>query len=153
MFTTRPLTINPEGILASLSIREQEGKRYIWDPVRRKHVVLTKEEWVRQIFIGLLSAYFPHARMAVEKRVRVNGLDQRFDLLVYDKQLSPILLAEFKNPDVPLDDSVFHQALRYNQVLKVPFLLLSNGIVHYLCKYAAEHGSYEFYETWPFEAK
>jgi hypothetical protein len=153
MSTAKTLTINPEGVLAKLNIHEQDSRRYIWDPIRRKNVLLNKEEWVRQIFIGLLADFFPISRMAVEKRVKVNGLDQRFDLLIYDKELQPFLLAEFKNPDISLDDKVFHQALRYNQSLKVPYLLLSNGMVHYLCKYVSEQGRFEFYEDWPFEKK
>lgn len=72
--------------------------------------------------------------MAVEKKVIINGLSQRFDLLVYDRKGNPLMIGEFKSPDVPIDQLAFDQASRYNSVLKAPFFLISNGMVHFVCR-------------------
>ncbi len=116
--------------------REQGGNRVIYDQFRKRWVRLTPEEWVRQRFLRFLQAEkdFPAALMAVEKKVEVNSLPQRFDLLVFDRKGNPLMVAEFKAPGVPITQEVFDQALRYNAVLKAPYFLVSNGISHYFCK-------------------
>jgi hypothetical protein len=120
----------------SFRIEEKNGKQFIFDDTRRKWLTLTPEEWVRQHFILFLAKEkkFPKSLMAIEKKVLINGLSQRFDLLVYDRKGNPLLIAEFKSPDVPIDQLTFDQASRYNSVLRAPYFLISNGIVHFVCK-------------------
>lgn len=72
--------------------------------------------------------------MAIEKKVMINGLSQRFDLLVYDRKGNPLLIAEFKSPDVQVNQMTFDQASRYNSVLRAPFFLISNGMIHFMSK-------------------
>jgi len=117
-------------------IREKEGKKLIFDEFRHRWVVLTPEEWVRQHFVKYLVAekQFPGTLIAVEKKVVINGLSQRFDLLVYDRMGKPLLVGEFKAPGVPVSQAAFNQALRYNSALMAPFFLVSNGLNHYLCR-------------------
>jgi len=117
-------------------IDEKSGRSVIFDEFRRKWIILTPEEWVRQHFLKFLAQekQYPRSLMSVEKKVLINGLSQRFDLLVHDRKGNPLLVAEFKAPDINIDQSVFDQALRYNSSLKAPYFLISNGMVHFVCK-------------------
>jgi len=116
--------------------REKNGKPLIYDDLRRRWIVLTPEEWVRQHVIRFLvtEKQFPPSLIAIEKKVLINGLSQRFDLLVFDRHGKPLLIAEFKSPDVDIDQIAFDQALRYNTALLAPFFLVSNGMVHFICR-------------------
>ncbi len=116
--------------------RQGRGKQWIFDEFRRKWVVLTPEEWVRQHFLKYLVAVkkVPPALMAVEKQLSVNNLSQRFDLLVYDRQGNPWMIGEFKAPEVAINQGVFDQAVRYNAVVKAPYFVISNGLSHYVCR-------------------
>lgn len=130
----------------SFRMRNNHGVVTIFDRFRRKWVSLTPEEWVRQNFLHYLADYkgFPPALMAVEKKVEINGLPQRFDLLVYDRTGLPLLLAEFKAPEVAIDQQVFNQVIRYNNFLKAPFVLVSNGMSHFISQINFSECSYEY---------
>jgi len=143
-------TIDPSSALHQLKIQEKGGERYIWDPVRKKFVVLTKEEWVRQMFIQILSDYFSFALMSVEKKIKVHNQTKRFDLVILNQKLEPILLAEFKRPEVVIDRKSFDQAFLYHSVLNVPYLLISNGVKHYVCQANIEKGQFDFLDALPF---
>jgi hypothetical protein len=108
----------------------------IFDIIRRKYVTLTPEEWVRQHLLHFLldDRAYPKGLVAVEKSLKVGPLDKRFDLLVYDRNHRPVLLAECKAPGVALDQPVFDQAARYNLTLRVPYLLITNGLETRLCR-------------------
>lgn len=146
----KKLNLDGSTALQSLSIKEDKGIRYVWDPIRRKYVQLTKEEWVRQIFVLILGEYFSFSNMAVEKGIKVNQRQKRFDLMVFDQQLQALVLAEFKNPEIAITQHTFEQAARYNSVLKVPYLLVSNGLDHYFCKVNFKEMEFSFYEELPF---
>ncbi|HYQ59198.1 MAG TPA: type I restriction enzyme HsdR N-terminal domain-containing protein, partial [Draconibacterium sp.] len=94
----------------------QDGKQLIFDTIRKKFVVLTPEEWVRQNFIEYLAETkkYPKLLMAVEKQIMVNRQQRRFDLLVYRKNGQPLLIAEFKAPKVKITQNTFDQVVRYN---------------------------------------
>jgi type I site-specific restriction endonuclease len=106
------------------------GKQMIFDPVRKKWLQLTPEEWVRQHLLNYLIQLeaYPAASFAVEKELQLNDTKKRFDVVVYDRALKPFLVVECKAPYVALDRLVIDQALRYNLSLKAPFLMISNGI-------------------------
>lgn len=108
----------------------------IFDIIRGRYVSLTPEEWVRQHLLHflLVDRSYPKGLIAVEKSLKVGTLDKRFDLLVYDREHHPILLAECKAPEIPLDQLVFDQAARYNRTLQVPYLLITNGLETKLCR-------------------
>ncbi len=116
--------------------REKKERILIYDEFRHRWVVLTPEEWVRQHYLKFLVAEkrFPNQLLAVEKKVMINGLPQRFDLLAYDRKGNPLLVAEFKSPSVEITQSVFDQAGRYNGILRAPYLLVSNGLHHFICR-------------------
>ena len=114
---------------------QKKGKTYIFDALRRKEVVLTPEEWVRQHFVRFLitDRSYPSARLAHEVSIHLNATSKRCDTVVYDDYLNPLVIIEFKSPDVPINLAVFHQITRYNATLRVPYLMLSNGLTHYCC--------------------
>lgn len=124
-------------------ISEENGLTRIFDKFRRKWVALTPEEWVRQHMLRYMADFknYPPTLMAVEKRVDVNGLPQRFDLLIYNRRGQPLLIAEFKSPDIKIDQSAFDQLIRYNNSLMAPLALVSNGMNHFICKLDFENKS------------
>lgn len=133
----------------SFRVREQGQSKQIFDSVRRRFVALTPEEWVRQNLIQfMVEVYqYPLSLMAVEKIVKVNGLSQRADVVVYDRGGSPWLIAECKAPSVNLSQDTFLQAARYNFSLNVSYLLLTNGHEHFCLKRGTNQ--FEFMESLP----
>ena len=102
---------------------------FIFDEVRKRWVVLTPEEWVRQNFLQYLIHVkkYPASLIAVEKEIKLGELKKRFDVVVYDRNTKPWMIVECKEMDVPLNKSVLDQALRYNMSLHVPYLVITNG--------------------------
>lgn len=118
---------------APLRLSEQDGRTLVWDVLRRKQVVCTPEEWVRQHMVHLLHGPlgYPLSQLAAEKAFRINGLQKRFDLLAFYRG-TPVMVVECKAPSVPVTEEVFHQAMRYNLHLQVPLLVVTNGLQHYV---------------------
>jgi type I site-specific restriction endonuclease len=112
-----------------MNIRTQNGKQYVLCAWRRKYVRLTPEEQVRQMTLKLLVEEYgySHNLIAVEVAIMVAGTPKRCDAIVYNQQMQPLMLIEFKAPSVVLTQEVFDQAAIYNRHLKVPYLMLSNG--------------------------
>lgn len=129
----------------TLKIRENDSRQEIFDPVRRKWVVLTPEERVRQIFILYLLNVkgFPLSHLSVEHAVTVNGMTQRYDLVVFDDDLKPYLVVECKAPQVKLTQSVVEQAGRYNSTLRAPLLCITNGLEHKAFQIDFDNGDIE----------
>ena len=127
------------------------GKREIFDVFRKKYVLLTKEEWVRQHFLHYLieEKHYPPMLIAVEKSIRVNRQEKRFDAVTYDQTGKPLVLMEFKSPDIRLDQKVMEQAGRYNTALKVRYLIISNGLHHYCCEIDYENNRFLFHDQIP----
>ena len=136
---------------SQLDLRQRAGKRYIFDPIRQKELVLTPEELVRQLLIQYLQheRRYPAARMAVEKLVRVNGLRKRCDLLIFDQATLPYLLVECKRADVPINAATFKQIAWYNMPLRVPYLLVTNGRHTYCCSMNYTEKNYRFLDAVP----
>ncbi|MBP1672456.1 MAG: hypothetical protein H6Q25_271 [Bacteroidetes bacterium] len=113
-----------------MPIREKEGKTEIFDPVRKKWVLLTEEEKVRQYCIHqLINRHrFPVTLMAVEKQIPLNGLTKRYDIVVFNRSGHPYLVIECKAPSVKLDQSVLEQVARYNATLKAEIIGVTNGL-------------------------
>lgn len=131
--------------------RIKEGKQEIFDPVRRKFVALTPEEWVRQHFVNYLHVEkaVPITLMAVEQMLVYNTMKRRSDILVYSSKGFPVLMVECKASTIELSQKVFDQIARYNLTLKVPFLIVTNGIEHLCCRINFEEASYRFLEEIP----
>lgn len=130
---------------------EKDGKRTIYDPIRRKYVALTPEEWVRQHFVNYLVTVrnYPKDLLANEVMVKLNSTSKRCDTVVYDRFLVPLAIVEYKAPSIPITRSVFDQIARYNMVLRVGYLIVSNGINHYCCKIDYDSQTYGFLDGIP----
>ena len=113
--------------------RNNGGKDEIFDMARKKYVALTPEEWVRQHVLHYLHfcKNYPLELIQVEGSITLNGLAKRFDIAAYSKAIKPLLLVECKQTSVPISQKTFDQASRYNIVLDVPYLLISNGLQHF----------------------
>ncbi|WP_299581263.1 type I restriction enzyme HsdR N-terminal domain-containing protein [uncultured Sunxiuqinia sp.] len=135
----------------SFRIEQQHGKRFIFDEIRKKTVVLTPEEWVRQNFIKYLieCKKFPASLMAIETGLKINQNQFRADLLVYNRSGSPLVLVEFKAPSVKVTQQTFDQIARYNMTFQVPYLIVSNGLNHYCCMVNPEKQTYAFLKEIP----
>lgn len=142
-----PLNLPP----APLSISRQRGRVVVFDVLRRKHVALTPEEWVRQHFIHYLITEkgYPAALMGNEVPITLNGMSRRCDSVLYDTCLRPRIIMEYKAPDVPLTQKVFDQISRYNIVMRVDYLIISNGLTHYCCRMDYENNTYQFLREIP----
>lgn len=127
----------------------------IFDIVRGKYVRLTPEEWVRQHVLHFLihDRNYPRSLIGVEKRVVVNRLERRVDILVYNSVLEPFILVECKSPQIKVTQEVFDQAARYNLTVNVPYFVLSNGLDTFCCTLDHNLKSYKFLEEVPFYEK
>ena len=127
-------------------IRKNGSLMEIYDPLRRKYVALTPEEWVRQHFVNWLISdkEYPTSLMANEAGIKLNSLTRRCDTVVYDQHLDPLMIIEYKESNISITQGVFDQVVRYNTVLKVPYIVVSNGVNHYCCKMNYEKQSYDF---------
>ncbi len=132
-------------------IKKDNGKELIFDSIRKKFIVLTPEEWVRQNFIMFLKKQkkYPESLMAVEKQIMVNGKQRRFDLLTYLRNGQPHLIAEFKAPTVKITQDAFDQVVRYNMVLRVERVIVSNGLQHFACEIDYVNGTYSYMKEIP----
>jgi hypothetical protein len=134
-----------------IKLKEEKGTKYIFDPIRKKYLVLQPEEWVRQNFIQYLinEKSFPSSLIAIEKGLKLNELQKRADIVIYDKQAQPIVLIECKAPKVKINQEVFEQVARYNVVFKVPYLVVTNGLEHFCAKVNLLENSFEFLKELP----
>lgn len=130
----------------SFRIKTREGKVFLFDTLRKKFVRLTPEEWVRQNFVQFLivEKHYSVSLIAVEAGVKVNNNPQRADLVVFDRSGIPVLVAEFKAPEIKISQQTFDQIVRYNMQLKVKFLIVSNGLDHFCCQINYSDNSYAF---------
>ncbi|MFP4024003.1 MAG: type I restriction enzyme HsdR N-terminal domain-containing protein [Thiohalospira sp.] len=135
----------------SFNIKLKEQRKYIFDFIRKKYVILTPEEWVRQNFLKYLveEKKYPASLIAVEKEFKLNTLSKRSDAVVYNRSGQPFLIVECKATTVKIDQKVFDQIARYNMKLNVKFLIVTNGLEHYCCKIDIENQKYYFLKDIP----
>ena len=143
------LNLPPCGLKMRPDADSRRGGMEVYDATRRRWVALTPEEWVRQNFVAFLVSCkgYPQALTANEVSLRLNGLSRRCDTVVYDRVLRPLVVVEYKAPSVDITQKVFDQIARYNIVMGAPYLIVSNGLVHYCCRFAG--GSYSFLRQIP----
>ena len=137
-----PLNLPPY----AFKIEKRNGRYVIFDILRRRFVTLTPEEWVRQHFIHYLIDYkgYPQMLMGNEIQLKLNGMNRRCDTVLYNRDLSAKMLIEYKAPSVEITQKVFMQISSYNLVLKVDYLIVSNGLQHYCCRMDYEKQQYVF---------
>ena len=134
-----------------IKIGEKNGKRTIFDFLRRKYVALTPEEWVRQHFTHYLVAQkgYPKGLLGNEVELQVGEKHLRCDTILYNKQGQPQMIIEYKAPTIQLQQKTFDQISVYNLLLHVDYLIVSNGLQHYCCKMDYDHQKYVFTEAIP----
>jgi len=145
------IELNLLDLREQLQFRQEQGKRYVFDTIRRKWLIAGPEELVRQLLVHylLLEKGYSKGLIGIEKGLVVNGLERRCDLLTYDSEFTPFLLIECKAPKIKVDDKVFRQIAQYNMMLQVPYLAVTNGIVTYCCKMDYEQRSFTFLDGLP----
>ena len=111
-------------------IKKKADKEFIFDEFRKRWVILTPEEWVRQNVLQYLTQTkkYPASLIAIEKEIKLGELKKRFDIVVYNRNSKPWMIIECKEMNVPLNKTVLNQVLRYNISLNVPYLVITNGI-------------------------
>ena len=134
-----------------IHLRKQDEQLQIFDSIRGKWLVLTPEEWVRQNTIIYISDTLeaPMSRIANEVTINYNGLTKRCDSIIYDDYGNPLIIIEYKRTNVAITQRVFDQIAIYNLQLRVPYLIVSNGLQHLLCKVDFENRKYIFAQQWP----
>lgn len=136
-------------------IKSTENIHYIFDVIRKKYIILTPEEWVRQHVVHFLiyTKKFRQSYINVEKVFSINGRIKRYDIVVFDQDGSIYLLVECKQPNVSITQEVFDQIARYNLKLNAKFLLVTNGLQHIYCKLDLEKQQYQFLPDLPLNIK
>lgn len=129
-----------------LKIKKTENGIKVFDPIRNKLVALTPEEFVRQQFTAWMrnEYHYPASLMANEIGVAVNNMKKRCDTIVFNRDGSPLVIVEYKAPDVKISQDTFDQIARYNMTLKARYLIVSNGMNHYCCVMDYDNNSYHF---------
>lgn len=130
-------------------IKEENGVRYIFDIIRKRHFVLTPEEWVRQNILHYLihELQYPKGLCAVEKEITINKLKKRYDIVVYDRNQNPWMLIECKEPNVPITESTLNQLLQYHQKMQCRYWMLTNGKTNFCGR--VENGQVTWLESLP----
>ena len=134
-----------------IRVKETHGRKQIFDILRRKYVALTPEEWVRKQFIHYLVEHknYPSSLLANEVSLQIGEKRMRADSVLYDNQLHPRMIIEYKAPNITLTQKVFDQITVYNLLLHVDYLIVSNGMTTYICKMDYEKQTYKFLEAIP----
>jgi len=135
----------------TFKFKQIDNKDCIFDTFRKKYVVLTPEEWVRQNFLQFLvtEKNYYASLIAVEVSLKYNQLQKRADILIYNKNAEPYLLVECKASEVKITQDTFDQIARYNMAFKVKFLIVTNGMSHFCCKMDYSDNSYQFIKERP----
>nr|WP_294937184.1 type I restriction enzyme HsdR N-terminal domain-containing protein [uncultured Flavobacterium sp.] len=131
--------------------KNSENKIAVFDEIRKKFVVLTPEEWVRQNVVQFLLQHkkYPKSYINVEKSISINGLTKRYDIVVFQPNGKLFLLIECKAPEITIAQNTFDQIARYNMVLESQYLMVTNGLNHYFCQMDFENEQYQFLRELP----
>ena len=134
-----------------INLRGTKAQPQIFDILRKKYIALTPEEWVRQHFVHFLVEHkgYPAALMANEIQLKVGEKTLRADSVLYSRDLKPRMIIEYKAPHIPITQKVFDQISIYNMLLHVDYLVVSNGLQHYICKMDYNDKKYLFLEDIP----
>jgi hypothetical protein len=135
----------------SFRFKNSENKVSIFDAIRKKFIIFTPEEWVRQHVVQFLmiEKNYPKSLLNVEKVLQVNGLRKRYDIVVYNSDGTIHILIECKAPEVPISQSTFDQIAQYNMTLQSNYLMVTNGLNHYFCQMDNENEKYQFLNELP----
>jgi type I site-specific restriction endonuclease len=145
----KPIPLNLPHFPFKLS--QKDDVIFIFDELRKKDLVLTPEEWVRQHFVKylIIQKKYPKTLIKLEGGLKLNKLQKRTDILIFDNAGKPCVLVECKATFIKIDQSVFDQAARYNMIHKVKYLVISNGLQHFCCELNYETNTYQFLPELP----
>lgn len=143
----QPLNLPPY----PFKISDSNGLLTLFDEIRKKHLVITPEEWVRQHFVQYLinQKKYPKTLIKLEGGVKLNGMPRRTDIVVFNTAGEKILMVECKAPTVNINQKVFDQVARYNITHKIGLLAVTNGLQHYYCNVDFVNQTYKFIEDLP----
>ncbi|WP_461451809.1 type I restriction enzyme HsdR N-terminal domain-containing protein [Mucilaginibacter sp.] len=143
----QPLNLPP----FPFKISDGNGQLTLFDEIRKKHIIITPEEWVRQHFVQYLinQKKYPRSLIKLEGGLRLNGMPKRTDIVVFNPSGKKILMVECKAPSVSINQKVFDQVARYNITHKIGLLAVSNGLEHYYCTIDFNKQNYQFIEELP----
>ncbi|MBE7629653.1 type I restriction enzyme HsdR N-terminal domain-containing protein [Tenacibaculum piscium] len=132
-------------------LKSNDNKTFIFDNLRKKYLVLTPEEWVRQHFVRFLmeEKKYPASLIAIEKQLVLNTLQKRTDIVIFSSDGTPNIIVECKAPKIKIAQDTFDQIARYNLKLKANFLVVTNGLSHYFCKLDTKNEIYIFLKDIP----
>ncbi|MDX6747194.1 type I restriction enzyme HsdR N-terminal domain-containing protein [Polaribacter sp. PL03] len=132
-------------------LKSNENKTLIFDNLRKKYMVLTPEEWVRQHYVQYLieEKKYPISLIALEKQLTINNRKKRTDILVFNAEGKPDIIVECKAPKIKITQATFDQIARYNLKLRANFLIVTNGLEHFYCKMDFENETYIFLKEIP----
>lgn len=132
-------------------LKSSENKTLIFDDLRKKYVILTPEEWVRQHFVQFLidKKKYPITLIALEKQFIINNLKKRTDIIIFSSNGTPNIIVECKAPKIKITQDTFDQIARYNLKLNANYLIVTNGLEHYFCKLDKENEAYIFLKNIP----
>ena len=135
----------------TFKLKSNENKTLIFDKLRKKYVVLTPEEWVRQHFVEFLiqDKKYPISLIALEKQLTINNRKKRTDILVFNADGNHDIIVECKAPNIKITQDTFDQIARYNLKLKANYLIVTNGLEHFYCKMDFENETYIFLKDFP----
>ena len=135
----------------SFRFKNSENKVAIFDEIRKKFIIITPEEWVRQHVVQFLlrDKKYPKSHINVEKLLKINDLNKRYDIVVYNPDGSIFILVECKAPEIKISQHTFDQIARYNMTLNAEYLMVTNGLNHYFCKMDYEKEKYDFLPELP----
>lgn len=144
----QPLNLPPY----PFKLTEHEGRLSVFDEIRKKEVILTPEEWVRQHFVQFLirNRNYPKGLIKLEGGLKLHTMQRRTDITVFNPAGEKILLVECKAPSVTITQKTFDQIARYNMVHQVTLLVVSNGLQHYYCRIDQQQKTYQFMEDLPY---
>ena len=135
----------------SFRFKNNQNKIAVFDDLRKKFVILTPEEWVRQHCVKFLQneKNYPLSLINVEKQLKIASLTKRYDIVVFEPDGNIQMIVECKAPQIKISQDTFDQIARYNLTLKANFLMVTNGIDHYYCKMDYENETYIFLKDIP----
>lgn len=134
-----------------IKVKKIDEKTVVFDRLRRKYVALTPEEWVRQHFVNYLITEkgYPATLIANEAPIELNSRKKRCDSIIYNNEIQPLVIVEYKSPEVKITQDVFNQIVCYNIVLRVKYLIVSNGLNHYCCRMDYDTQTFEYLKDIP----
>jgi len=135
----------------NIEIKSINSKNYIFDLIRKKHLVLTPEEWVRQNLVSYFinNLYYPKSLIKTESSLKYNNLKKRSDILIYNNDMTHYMIVECKSYKMKLNKSHLNQSAIYNKIYRSRYLMISNGMEHIVCEYDWENETFKFRNSIP----